>query len=485
VLFTRALGLAIAVHQILYVSRDGTEYLFKCFVPTLGVQLGPRSHCTAHILLTILSLAIVIAPGSRLLCCLCLTALTLVIASYSLRVSNHLILCWFLLLILCVDLRDKDFVESGAAGLVLLTYILAFFHKLNQEFFSVEHSCAAQMAQFFCWDRHICDVRTAKLLSLVAIWGTIVAEGIIPALLVVPATVVWGLLAALVFHFSLGLLGIVNFSAVMYAALLAFVPDSAVKIVASRVLQWGILPALLSSVAFVLIVWMVTPRSAGRNCRYRARGLAWGVQVLFGIVTALAVLGIAACLRLPNVHLGLRAPFPHFAVLICIWAAFLANGLSPYLGLKTEFSFAMFSNLRCDPWRHLLVRDAWRPFRGWHYVEVERIEGLPQSEQVTEDPGALLALHVLSQSTTYRYSAYFFRKSLERLLSADPKARINVCYSDESGRYELDTQDPSALSRLRRGPQMNLFPFVLPMDPDAPHTEQGSVVKGTGQRQLF
>ena len=59
--------------------------------------------------------------------------------------------------------------------------------------------------------------------------------------------------------------------------------------------------------------------------------------------------------------------------------AYLVNGLGPYLGLKTNFSFAMFSNLRPIPWGHLLWRASWRPLQFARYVRIETIHGLPET----------------------------------------------------------------------------------------------------------
>ena len=237
--------------------------------------------------------------------------------------------------------------------------------------------------------------------------------------------------------------------------------------------------------AWVVLVWTVTPRYASRTCAYRARWLAWCVQFAFGISTGLAVLGIWISQRASGVGLGMQYPAGHVRELLFVWAAFLLNGMAPYLGLKTEFSFAMFSNLRCEPWRHLVIPASWRPFRAWRYVALETITGLPQPAQLQNDPAAHLSLHLLSQADAYVYTPYFLRKGIERLLAVAPAARIQLRFSDATGHYDVDTRDGGGLSKLSRGLPMNLFPFVLPRSADAPHSEQGSVLKSKGERQLF
>lgn len=61
----------------------------------------------------------------------------------------------------------------------------------------------------------------------------------------------------------------------------------------------------------------------------------------------------------PERSLGLGRPVLLAGVLLLI-----VNGLSPYLGLKTDSSFEMFSNLRTEPgaWNHLLVPETARLF---------------------------------------------------------------------------------------------------------------------------
>ena len=77
---------------------------------------------------------------------LLLLALSLLIASYSLRLSNHLVAAWFMGLLLCLDLlfqtparrglAPTPFFLSGVQIVVGLTYALAFLHKLNPEYLS-------------------------------------------------------------------------------------------------------------------------------------------------------------------------------------------------------------------------------------------------------------------------------------------------------------------------------------------------------------
>src|SRR5689334_19127129 len=100
-LFVRLLGLALLLHELLYIFRDGRDYLARCFLPVLGLQLGARTHSLLHLALVAASAWLTIAPAQPSAALTCLLLLSLVIASYSLRLSNHLILGWFMLVFVC------------------------------------------------------------------------------------------------------------------------------------------------------------------------------------------------------------------------------------------------------------------------------------------------------------------------------------------------------------------------------------------------
>lgn len=492
-LLLRLIAGAILVHELLYLCRDGTDYLKRCFVPTLGLQLGEKGHAALHLALMANSALLVGLPQVGWLHVSLLVLLTLVIASYSLRVSNHLILAWFMVVFVVAGLLDgtggpgvSPLTYRGIQGLTVLTYFLAFFHKLNRDYLSAERSWSVQLAEFFCWDRNIQDRRVVEGIGRVGIVATLAFEGLLPVLLLIPETRPLGLFLGLVFHFGLALLGIVNFSAMMYAALAAFVPPAAVAQAALRVEGLGA-PVLFGlCVPFLLLVGWMTPRHAGRHCPYRMRRPAWILQLGFGVLTCLLLLGAIALYGLPP---DVREAWPALtggqtAILALVLGLFAFNGIGPYLGYKTEFSFAMFSNLRCDPWCHLLFPARWRPFSS-RYVRVDRIEGLPPEEELATDGAALLAWRTLSRPEAHRFQLYFLREAVRRLRQVVGRApRLWVHFEGDPEIFELGRGDGST-THLRILP-VNLFPFTLPLDAGAPHSEQGTVLaERGGRRQLF
>ena len=490
------LATAVLLHELLYVTRDGRVYLERCFVPTFGLQLGARSHSGVHFGLMAACVWMAIRPTSWPAHVALFVLLSLVIASYSLRLSNHLVLAWFMLGVLLVadalgpiGVTEDDrrlFFVTGVQALVILTYLLSAFHKLNRDFFSLQASYASQFARFLCWDRGIRSPALVRLFCRYSICSTFAFEALLPILLLVPATRAWGLLLAILFHFSLALLGIVNFSAVMYAGLAAFLPASTDWSL-DRTLAVSAPVAVVVCALAVAAVWLVTPRRANRFCVYRHRDIAWAIQTGFGVLTA--------WLLLESVHLvshgaadTLGDPPTSSILLVPLLALYALNGLAPYLGFKSEFSMAMFSNLRSTGWNHLVFRDRWRLRGDADYILVRAIDGLPSAEAVAGDDAADLARAALSRPQTLQYRPYFFFEALQRLGRASADARqISARLSFQGREYEVTrgsatTGTPPGFPRWKR---VNAFPFVLPLDERAPHSEQGSILTDDRSRQLF
>jgi hypothetical protein len=496
-LFVRMLSYALLMHETLYLCRDGSDYLLRSFLPTLGLRLSPRAYMMLHVIFIGVCLWLMLMPQAWWLYPILLVILSLVIASYSLRVSNHLILSWFMVLTLCVatflqepherGIRPSDFLLVGVQGLCILTYFFSFLHKLNSDYISIRHSCGTQLGDFYCWDRKIEHAGVRRAVYLLSIYGTLIVEGLMPVCLLVPQLLPVGLLLGLTFHFTLGLLGIINFSTVMYAGLLTFLPEPTLVRVADAVAALGWPTIALCSTLSLLAVWFLTPRYANRHCPYVSRRPAWVLQSVFGVISAMLLMGSFCLFGLESVERISWSSLGRAEQLLLVFflLAFSVNGLSPYLGLKTEFSFAMFSNLRYEPWRHLLYPSSWRPFNLSSYVEIERLEGLPDDKQLKETSATKMVLFLLSQAEAYRFSSYFFRESVRLICrAAKTPPRIHVVFKERGKRFEIDDFDGRCdngwLSRLR----VNLFPFMMPVDPDAPHSEQGTVRKQE-ERQMF
>lgn len=114
-LFVRLFALAPLLHENKGLFTQGRRYFTTCFVPALGLNLSPRGMIALHGGLSGLCTTLLVRPSLWALYPLLLLALSLLIASYSLRLSNHLVAAWFMGLLLCLDLLFQTPERRGLA----------------------------------------------------------------------------------------------------------------------------------------------------------------------------------------------------------------------------------------------------------------------------------------------------------------------------------------------------------------------------------
>jgi hypothetical protein len=254
---------------------------------------------------------------------------------------------------------------------IVIVYLFAVFAKLNAGFFDPAGSCGAEHY------RRLADavplLPRAVWASQAAIAGTLAIELALPILLWIPRTRVAALALGWAFHLALGWNGYWDFSSVGAAYYAAFVQPAlltagrrrlaphAARL--ERVSRAAARPAVFALAAVVLVLPAALAAVSGRpdaewvQLSNRAGRWLWlSYWLALGGWLALCVAGAR----------GERAPADAAARAIPAWrrplwwlapALVFANGLCPYLGLKTEHSYAMFSNLRTEgaEWNHLLV----------------------------------------------------------------------------------------------------------------------------------
>ncbi|HEX8175885.1 MAG TPA: hypothetical protein VF543_12265 [Pyrinomonadaceae bacterium] len=476
-MFLRLLAVGILAHQSFALCYEGKSYLTSNFLPVLGLGLTSRLKCALHLVLIALAVLLLLWPQWWPLYPALFITISLVIASYSFRLSNHLIVLWFMMLTLCLDLGFQilsgrvgeltPFLFAGIQVIVILTYLISFFHKLNAEYLRDETSCGARLAKLYLEDRKIINPRLVKIYSFLSIYGTLALEGLIPLLLLVPATRPLAICLAIVLHLPLGLLCNFHFSSVMYAGLSAFIPPEEWPHLLRSAFLVGWPPIVIYLALGLFMGWRL-----GLVSLFRYRRAALVVQILFCIYTIAAmVVGIVLFSQGPLSTFGWQelGAAQLFAIVI-VTALFLLNGLSPYLGLKTEFSLAMFSNLRHEPWRHLLIPSHWRPFNLASYVRIERIEGLPQP--VRHKPGDTLntVLIWLLAREEVLYSSYFFHEGLKLVCqSVEPQPVVRVVYVERGERHEIEDYARHMSERCHRYLRATLFPYGISNDPSIPY----------------
>lgn len=307
-------------------------------------------------------------------------------------VSNHWILMGAtslgLLVYLLPRLRDLrgDAPEPalGAAlrsvrAQIVIVYLFATLAKINVGFFDPLVSCGAEHYRRLAGSA----LPTAPWAIWAAIWGSLVIEAGLPLLLLVRRTRLFALAGGWVFHGMLGWNGYWDFSMVTAAYYSSFTLPSLLAGWRRAVQQQPWLGRLhdrarslsarpLAFPAAAALLLLLAGLAALSDAPSREIVLAWNragrIVWLFawaGIGLALLVAFRAAPGRaeLPS-DASLASPWWRRPALLLAPALVFANGLSPYLGLKTEHSYTMFSNLRTegDTWNHYLMPRSLRVF---------------------------------------------------------------------------------------------------------------------------
>ncbi len=343
-------------------------------IATLFHMANHRSYADSlpYFLLTFAALFLLIKPSSvdRLILLLSMQLFEVFLTMP--YVSNHWIFTAFVnltilqaIIYLAIKKRsfviDKDELLTTFAPVVriqvLILYFYVVFHKLNSDFFLTDISCASDF--FISQNAYSLLPQTQEVLALNA-YLTVGVEGLIPLLLCFRKTRDWGILIGLLFHCVIAFNptnGFYDFSSMIFGAYILFTSrhfsDRVYKLfVALKARQqkakdqWAQfsvqkLALLMVSAGAGFAVILVLTFTVEDFFRH----ILWS---LFSF-TYIAVFLVAMLKRKkaeavsPQPAFALPAwPFLLFPVLV------LLNGLSPYLGLKTENSFAMFSNLRTE-----------------------------------------------------------------------------------------------------------------------------------------
>lgn len=258
--------------------------------------------------------------------------------------------------------------SGPARWVVAVLYLYGIFHKINVDFLDPEVSCASVLFD-----------RLARWVALdgwtpghyVAIYSTFVFEGLAMILLLTKRYKLWGFVIGLPFHIIIGFTGYafyMDFSTLAIALYLLQIPDEVTTELNTRILArrparahpdgfWPHYRLFMFKALVVAIAVVVGLRLAGLD-------RIWSMVLPFAVYSAVIYLGVLR-LALWRKWQPLR-PTPGWSWAWAGWVPvlFLLNGLSPYLGLKTESSIAMFSNLHTEGGvtNHLVITEPWDVF---------------------------------------------------------------------------------------------------------------------------
>lgn len=254
---------------------------------------------------------------------------------------------------------------------VVMVYLFAALAKMNHGFMDGVNGCARVLADEV-FARTLTPPGVDQLSSALAI-GTIAIELALPIGLIFRRTRLLAVFVGIGFHTVLAVAGHAPFSGFAFVFYWLFLPDDMPERLArvrDRLLSaaadlrprvraaWPAWVAAAVAGLAAIAAWAaaVVPHSGLREFLAMVAFLAYAAGV-----TTLLVLALwdPAPLRWrPGMF---RLPHP---VMLIVPLALVANGLSPYLGLKTENSFTMYSNLRTETpfWNHWFLPQGMQVF---------------------------------------------------------------------------------------------------------------------------
>lgn len=343
---------------------------------------------------------------------------------------------------------------------LLVLYGWAFFNKLNTGYLDPATSCATLFYHEVVG--RIPAMSATGWVEQAAIYGSLAVEFAIPVLLVSSSTRRVGLLLACGFHLFLGANGFFNFSAYMFAFLSLFLPQGSISLVLQRAGssetacrlrarfgRVGITTAYLwttralFAIALLVLVSQISLDGGDGPSRLlvfpfegRRSIISRGIEALWWLWAPMVLAIFVAAIResspkWPAASCLLRLPSPLYVVPILL---LVFIGASPHLGLKTEHSFTMFSNLRTEGGRpnHLILRNG-------------ALWGGYQDDLVAIESSNDRALKRLADEGYY-LPWFEFRSHLSRTIREDPDP-ISVQYVRKGERHTVDARAIAELNR--------------------------------------
>ena len=274
------------------------------------------------------------------------------------------------------DIRENiyEHMRVVARALLAVMYFYGIFHKINTDFLDPRVSCAVALYMPLADGFGLQDNLIGKYLS---IWSTFIVEAIAILALYWKRYFAIGLLLALMFHFVIPISvysWYMDFSSLVLALYILSVPREVSAQFYERcarlfrmfrdrfgslgqALPFGIVIGGAVAVVALLATFSRQPSIAPSHAYQSVWVLMW---VVYGGVTML-LLSDAALSHLPwRGQVGPRRSLWLYA----IPAVLFVVSAGPYLGLRTEASIAMFSNLHTEGGitNHLVITKPWDVF---------------------------------------------------------------------------------------------------------------------------
>ncbi len=336
--------------------------------------------------------------------------------------SNHwlftaLVNVTFLLTLVVIWLRERKsgpldsrsiFVAAAPAVrlMVQIFYFYVVFHKLNSDYLYELWSCGAEL-----WRTQVTRfpfLPIGPFFEALSIYFALIAEALIPVLLAIRPTRHLGMAFGAWFHFVVSMNPsnlFFNFTSMLFAIFALYAMEDFVSIwnrmsrpitqqvaeaiapvrevfaqpIVHRALL-GIFGVVILASGAYLLQLSTEDRQAASEL---VHSIALPVSLTTWIVYALPLVALFSLLALEPVSKRPTSAFhlPYKSLLVVPLLTFL-NGASPYLGLKTKTTFAMYSNLVTIDvhYNHLIVPPSFQ-IAGYQYDLVEILDSSAPSLQ--------------------------------------------------------------------------------------------------------
>jgi hypothetical protein len=254
-------------------------------------------------------------------------------------------------------LRNEIFISFAPFVRIslLILYFYAVFHKLNWDYFNPQISCGSFLLEGF-GSRLPHSISQNYFIRVGSVWGTLVTETVIPLFLLFRRTRNAGILLGMGFHFFLSghpHPGLYSFSALLFGLYCLFLspdfPDKLETFAQSffgknwmRIAK-GFRYFMAGIIGFAFVIILVGFVEVFHSV-FKSGLLIWIIWAVIAITIFTAVI---SKYKLAQEDFSTAYYLKARMYWIIPLLVFL-NGLCPYLGLKTQTSFSMFSNLRTE-----------------------------------------------------------------------------------------------------------------------------------------
>lgn len=256
------------------------------------------------------------------------------------------------------DPQELFAIIAPAGRMFLITmYFFGVFHKINTDFLNPDSSCASALVSFFVFFG--ANTQIDRWMLLVASYGTLVIETIILIALLFPRTRYWAVAAGVLFHFLISFSAYRNyipftlFSMAMHALFL----DGAMLARFRLSPWWKILrdPAYkairIAGIIFSVTMFTLYANAASKYELDPSQSIL--IWIPFGTLLSLFIIfydypgkGLSSSATCGPVatKTGRGAKY----IFMALTGVFFLSCFSPYIGLKSGQSIAMFSNLHME-----------------------------------------------------------------------------------------------------------------------------------------